>query len=184
MREFAARNRLPHRWNDLEEDPAAEALLQQMGVAPEETPVVIWRKQVLRNPSNAELARAIGLPVPEPSEDLCDLVVVGAGPAGLAAKGLRRVGGSGHRGADAVATVARLNVVPDRELPQFPNGHIRRELAERAVIQAAKFGAAIRVPAEVTQLGKRTGTMPSGGTTARRSAPDRGDRHRSALPQA
>ena len=54
LREFAARNRLPHRWIDLEEDEAAEALLRRLGVAPEETPVVIWRgNQVLRNPSNA-----------------------------------------------------------------------------------------------------------------------------------
>ena len=68
LREFAARNRLPHRFVDLDQDAEAEALLRQLGVRPEETPVVIWRKDcVLRNPSNAELARVIGLPAPEPS---------------------------------------------------------------------------------------------------------------------
>ena len=57
LREFAARNRLPHRWIDVEDDPEAEALLHRLGVTPEETPVVIWAGRVMRNPSNAELAR-------------------------------------------------------------------------------------------------------------------------------
>ena len=64
LREFTARNRLPHRWIDVEEDPEAEALLHRLGVAPDETPVVIWAGQVMRNPSSAELARAIGLKLP------------------------------------------------------------------------------------------------------------------------
>ena len=60
--EFAARNRLPHRWADLEKDTEAEALLMRLGIAPEETPIVVWHDyRVLRNPSNAELARVIGL---------------------------------------------------------------------------------------------------------------------------
>jgi thioredoxin reductase (NADPH) len=83
LREFAARNRLPHRWIDLEKDKEAEALLRELGVAPEETPVVIWRgEQVLRNPSNAELARAIGLPAPRSDGAVHDLVIVGAGRPG------------------------------------------------------------------------------------------------------
>ena len=58
LREFVARNRLPHRWIDLEDDRQADALLAQLGVAPNETPVVILSgDKVLRNPSNAELAR-------------------------------------------------------------------------------------------------------------------------------
>jgi thioredoxin reductase (NADPH) len=61
VREFLARNRLPHRWIELEQDSAASALLHQTGVAPEETPVVIWHGELLRNPSNEELARAVGL---------------------------------------------------------------------------------------------------------------------------
>jgi thioredoxin reductase (NADPH) len=76
LREFAVRNRLPHRWIDLERDREAEALLRRLGVPPEETPVAIWRgRQVLRNPSNAELARAIGLPAPGPGMDRFDLVI-------------------------------------------------------------------------------------------------------------
>jgi len=86
LRDFAARNRLPHRWIDLESDPGTESLLQQLGVAPEDTPIVIlYGKQLLRNPSNAGLAAAIGQPIPVPGQTGCDLAVVGAGPAGLSA---------------------------------------------------------------------------------------------------
>ena len=57
----------------------AETLLRQLGVPPEDTPVVLWRgEHLLRNPSNADLAALIGLKVPVPSETLTDLVVVGA----------------------------------------------------------------------------------------------------------
>jgi thioredoxin reductase (NADPH) len=86
LREFAARNRLPHVWIELEEDPEAEALLERFGVKPSETPVTIWQGQeVLKNPTNAELARTIGLKVDAPWELAYDLVVVGAGPAGFGA---------------------------------------------------------------------------------------------------
>ena len=86
LREFAVRNRLPHAWIELEEDAGAEALLKRFGVEPSETPVAIWQGDiVLKNPSNAELARAIGLDVDTSSEQTYDLLVVGAGPAGLAA---------------------------------------------------------------------------------------------------
>jgi thiol-disulfide isomerase/thioredoxin len=57
LRDFAMRNRLPHRFVDLENDPTAETLLRQLGVGPEDTPVIVWRDRVLRNPSNAELAQ-------------------------------------------------------------------------------------------------------------------------------
>jgi thioredoxin reductase (NADPH) len=85
LRDFAARNRLPYRWLDLEADPGAETLLQHFGVAPEDTPIVIAADRLLRNPSNAELAAAIGLPAPGAPHTSCDLLVVGSGPAGLSA---------------------------------------------------------------------------------------------------
>src|SRR6201990_1669747 len=64
LREFAARNRLPHRWIDLERDKQAERLLQRFGVSPQDAPVVIWGGEVLRNPTNTELAPRGGLPGP------------------------------------------------------------------------------------------------------------------------
>jgi thioredoxin reductase (NADPH) len=154
LREFAARNRLPHRWIDLEKDKDAEALLRQLGIAPEETPVVIWRgDQVLRNPTNAELARTIGLPLPRPSGAVSDLVIVGAGPAGLAAAVYAASEGLATVTLDAVATGGQAGTSPRIEnYPGFPSGISGSELTERTVIQAEKFGAHISVPAEATAL--------------------------------
>src|SRR5215207_8315107 len=79
LREFAARNRVPHVWIELEEDPeAAEALLERFGAKLSETPVTVWQGQdVLKNPTNLEFARTTGLEVDAPLERTYDLVVVG-----------------------------------------------------------------------------------------------------------
>jgi thioredoxin reductase (NADPH) len=149
LREFAARNRLPHSWIDPDADSGAEALLSGLGVAPEETPVVVWRdRQVLRNPSNAELAQAIGLRPRAHADSAYDVIVVGAGPAGLAtavyaaSEGLRTIT------VDAVATGGQAGRSARIEnYLGFPAGLSGGELAERATIQAEKFGAEILVPA-------------------------------------
>jgi NADPH-dependent 2,4-dienoyl-CoA reductase/sulfur reductase-like enzyme len=79
-------NRLPYVWVDLETDPDAAVVLGHHGLGPQDTPIVVMRGgEVLRNPSNTELARAAGFgsgPVPGRT---FDVAVVGAGPAGLAA---------------------------------------------------------------------------------------------------
>src|SRR5688500_7876186 len=86
LREFAARNRVPHKLIDLEEDRQAEELLRGLQVKPEETPVVILSGgEVLRNPSNAQFAEKLGLRILPGGKRYCDLIIVGAGPAGLAA---------------------------------------------------------------------------------------------------
>ncbi|UYF97453.1 FAD-dependent oxidoreductase (plasmid) [Rhodococcus aetherivorans] len=159
LREFAMRNRLPHKWIDLEQDERAEQLLQSLGVAPEDTPVVIWHgEKVLRNPTNAELARIVGLPVPDAAHDVCDLVVVGAGPAGLAA--------SVYGSSDGLNTVTLESIAAGGQASTssrienylgFPAGISGAELAERAVIQAGKFGTRLLVSAEVTGLGSDGG---------------------------
>ena len=62
LRDFASRNRIPYRWEDVEEDPEAEVTLRAFDIPPDQTPVVIWKGQtVLRNPSNTELAELLGL---------------------------------------------------------------------------------------------------------------------------
>jgi thioredoxin reductase (NADPH) len=151
LREFAARNRLPPRWIDLEEDEEAEALLRQLGISPQETPVVIWRgDQVLRNPTVATLAKTIGLPAPPSGDGVCDLIVVSAGPAGLAdsvygaSEGLTTVVLDAVAASGQASTSSRI----DNYLG-FPSGISG---AERAVIQAAKFGARLTVPAEASAL--------------------------------
>jgi thioredoxin reductase (NADPH) len=149
LRELAARNRLPHRWMDLEEDPQAETLLRQIGIRPDETPVVIWRDLVLRNPSNSDLARALGQPLPVSDVTLFDLLVIGGGPAGLAA--------SVYGASEGLSTLMLEGVAPGGQAGSssrienylgFPSGISGAELAERALLQAEKFGANVTVPAE------------------------------------
>ncbi len=175
LREFAMRNRLPHRWIDLERDERAEQLLRSLDVSPEDTPVVIWHgEKVLRNPTNAELARIVGLPVPDAAQDVSDLIVVGAGPAGLAASvygasdGLNTVTLESFAAGGQASTSSRIE-----NYLGFPAGISGAELAERAVIQAGKFGARILVSAEVTGLESEGGDhvlrLADGGTVRGRA---------------
>eukprot|EP01116_Phalansterium_solitarium_P011228 TRINITY_DN2684_c0_g2_i3.p1 TRINITY_DN2684_c0_g2~~TRINITY_DN2684_c0_g2_i3.p1 ORF type:complete len:637 (-),score=250.03 TRINITY_DN2684_c0_g2_i3:237-2147(-) len=152
--EFAARNRLPHRWLDLERDSQAEAMLRRLGVRPEETPVVLWGgDRVLRNPSNAQLADVIGMRPPLEPDTTFDLIVVGAGPAGLASavygasEGLKTVVvDSTAAGGQAGRSMSIENYLG------FPAGITGGELAERATLQARKFGARLMVPSEAVSL--------------------------------
>jgi thioredoxin reductase (NADPH) len=108
---------------------------------------------VLRNPSNADVARVLGLKAPRGPEAACDLVVVGAGPAGLAAavygasEGLATVVLDTVAAGGQAATTSRIE-----NYLGFPSGLSGSELAERATIQAEKFGARLTVPARVTAL--------------------------------
>ncbi|MFD9224696.1 FAD-dependent oxidoreductase [Streptomyces sp. NPDC060064] len=155
LREFAARNRLPHRWIDLETDEEAEALLRRFSIRPEDTPIVLWRgEQLLRNPGNGELAALIGLPAPPAfDETRCDLLIIGSGPAGLAAAVYGASEGLETTVVDAIATGGQASTSSRIEnYLGFPSGISGGELAERAVIQARKFGATISVPAEAAAL--------------------------------
>jgi thioredoxin reductase (NADPH) len=159
LREFAARNRLPHRWVDLEEDPAAEALLRRLNVPPERTPAVILPGgKLLENPAESELAAALGMAAPVPPSAVCDLVVVGAGPAGLATAVYAASEGLVTVVLDAVATGGQAGTSPRIEnYLGFPSGISGAELADRALIQARKFGAGICVPAPATGISQTGG---------------------------
>ena len=161
--EFAARNRLPHRFVDLDKDSQAEELLRQLGVAPKDTPVVVLREaKVLRNPDNAELARRLGLRRPEPERGVYDLLVVGAGPAGLAA--------AVYGASDGLAVFAwrlwPLEARPERRhasrISRLPSGISGNELAERSVIQADKFGVGIAVPSGARSMQPHDGNYVVG----------------------
>ena len=154
LREFAGRNRLPHRWIDVEADPTADMLLRRVGVTPAETPIVIWGDHnLLRNPTNAELAAALGLPAPHGDRTICDLLVVGAGPAGLAAAVYGASEGLDTVVVDAIATGGQAGASSRIEnYLGFPAGISGAELAERATIQSRKFGARLTVPAEACTL--------------------------------
>ncbi len=153
VRDFLARNRLAFTWLDLEADPEAQRLLERLGVTVADTPVVLWgHKLLLRNPSNERLAETIGLRQPL-GRAVYDLVVVGAGPAGLAA--------AVYGASEGLSTVVLERVAPGGQAGRsmrienylgFPTGISGGELAERAVVQAEKFGAHLSVAATVTGL--------------------------------
>ena len=158
LREFAARNRLPSRWLDLETDPAAQALLEELGVAPEDTPIVIVGSRLLRNPSNAELAAATGLPAPSAVASSYDLIVVGSGrpacppPSYGASEGLRTIALDDTATGGQAGTSSRIE-----NYLGFPSGISGAELAERAMLQAQKFGARFAVPAAATSVAQQDG---------------------------
>jgi thioredoxin reductase (NADPH) len=151
LRVFLARNRQPHGFLDLEEDPSADAMLEELGVDPSETPIVLRGSDLLRNPSNAELARELGMAAPTSDETVCDLVVVGAGPAGLAASVYGASEGLDTVTVDSVAAGGQAGTSTRIEnYLGFPAGISGMELAERARVQAGKFGARLLVPSEAT----------------------------------
>ena len=159
LRDFASRNRIPYRWEDLEEDPEAEVTLRAFDIPPDQTPVVIWKGQtVLRNPSNTELAELLGLREDAPPRDAHDLLVVGAGPAGLAAAVTAASEGLSTVVLDAIATGGQAGTSSQIEnYLGFPAGISGGELADRAVVQARKFGATFTIPGEAQSLDRIDG---------------------------
>jgi thioredoxin reductase (NADPH) len=159
LREFLARNRMPHHWIDLEEDEDADAFLRQLHVEPDETPVVIIRAgEILRNPSEAELGKALGFGSRGASPDLCDLVVVGAGPAGLAASLYAASEGLDVQSVESVATGGQAGTSARIEnYLGFPAGISGSELTQRAGVQAIKFGARLAMPAAAVKLTSEAG---------------------------
>jgi thioredoxin reductase (NADPH) len=175
LREFAARNRLPHVWIELGEDPGAEDLLERYGAKPSETPVTVWQgEDVLKNPTNAEFARAIGLDVEAPWQRTYDLVVVGAGPAGLGAAVYGASEGLSTLALESVALGGQAGTSSRIEnYLGFPAGLSGFELASRALVQADKFGARTAVPREAVGLRREDGQyrveLSDGGEVVARS---------------
>jgi thioredoxin reductase (NADPH) len=159
LREYLVRNRMPHQWIDLEEDESADALLSGLSIEPEETPVVIASDgEILRNPSNAEVGRAIGIGAEGSPPDLCDILVIGAGPAGLAAAVYAASEGLDTQGIEAVATGGQAGTSARIEnYLGFPAGVSGSELTQRAGLQAIKFGVRLTAPAAAVKLRSSAG---------------------------
>jgi thioredoxin reductase (NADPH) len=159
LREVAVRNRVPHVWIELEEDPEAEALLGRFGAKPSETPVTVWQgEDVLKNPTNLEFARTTGLEVDAPLERTYDLVVVGAGPAGLGASVYGASEGLSTLALESIALGGQAGTSSRIEnYPGFPAGLSGFELASRVLVQADKFGARTAVPREAVGLRREDG---------------------------
>ncbi|HEX3449349.1 MAG TPA: FAD-dependent oxidoreductase [Isosphaeraceae bacterium] len=153
VREFLAKNGVLSTWLDLEEDPQVQQVLQRFRVSEAESPVVAWgSKLLLRNPSNRQLAEVLGLRRPV-ERKVYDLLVVGAGPAGLAA--------AVYGASEGLSTVVLERSGPGGQAGRsmrienylgFPTGITGAELAERAWVQARKFGACLAVGTQVMRL--------------------------------
>jgi thioredoxin reductase (NADPH) len=153
IRQFLSRNAVPYVGLDADTDVDAAALLEQFHVGASELPVVLCRDKVLRNPGNADMAECLGLnPRIDPAL-VRDLVVIGAGPAGLAAavyaasEGLRvlvleTLGPGGQAGASSKI----------ENYLGFPTGISGQALAGRALVQAHKFGADVLVAGTAERL--------------------------------
>jgi thioredoxin reductase (NADPH) len=154
LREFLTRNGHPHNYLDIEVDPTVPSILDQFGIPVTDIPVLICRGEMaLRNPSNAEAAACFGLNDEIDQGEVCDLIVVGAGPSGLAAavygasEGLNvLVIERNAPGGQAGASSRIENYLG------FPLGISGQELASRAFIQAEKFGARITIARSATAL--------------------------------
>jgi thioredoxin reductase (NADPH) len=155
LRDFALRNAMPFRWIDLEADEQADALLREFNIPPSATPIVIGRDgSWASNPSNAEFARRAGLSLALEDDHVYDLVVVGAGPAGLAASVYAASEGLDVLTADALAAGGQAGASTRIEnYLGFPTGISGAELARNAMLQAQRFGARINVPVTVQSLG-------------------------------
>lgn len=151
--DFLARNQVPHSLLDVEADGFAECLLRDFGVGPDDLPIVMLGQRVLRNPSSRELAAGLGLTAPLKPATLLDVVIVGAGPAGLGAAVYGASEGLSTALLDAVSVGGQAGMSSRIEnYLGFPAGIAGAELAARAAVQAAKFGVTILTPVEVVGL--------------------------------
>ena len=150
IRDFLGRNFVPHQWLNIETDESAKQLLATTGAATSSLPMVVFPDgSFLSNPPTTEVARKLGLKTRAESP-FYDLVVVGAGPAGLAA--------AVYGAADGLHTLLIEREAPGGQAGRssrienylgFPVGLSGSDLARRAVAQARRFGVEILAPQEV-----------------------------------
>jgi thioredoxin reductase (NADPH) len=163
VREFLVRSRIPHEWLDPDDDSEVDRLLQGFGVTPGELPAVIVSGNVLRRPTAGALAEYLGLTVGSLPERCFDLVVVGGGPAGLAAcvygasEGLRTLGLEMVAVGGQAATSSRIE-----NYLGFPMGISGADLTERAMVQAEKFGAYLTNPCAAESIREEAGHLVIG----------------------
>jgi thioredoxin reductase (NADPH) len=152
IKDFLAGNLIPYRWLDVTRDPDARALLDAAGIGADELPTLFFDDgaAVLRNPEPREVAERLGRSL-SAAFDVYDLVIVGAGPAGLAAavygasEGLRTLLLDRHAPGGQAGTSSRIE-----NYLGFPAGVSGSELTRRALAQAQRLGAEFLSPLEVT----------------------------------
>jgi thioredoxin reductase (NADPH) len=144
---FLSRNGHPHTYLDVERDPETQTVLDQFGIPLADIPVLVCRETlVLRNPTNAEAAECFGLNAGIDEENVYDLMVIGAGPSGLAA--------AVYGASEGLSVLVIETSAPGGQAGSssrienylgFPAGISGQDLAGRAFVQAEKFGAHIAV---------------------------------------
>ncbi len=143
VRDLLERNLLPVRWYDVDTDAESAALLDWLEIPRSETPVLVHATQVMRNPSAAQVARSLGLRA-EVDGERFDLVVLGAGPAGLASavyggsEGLRTFVAEAWAPGGQAGTSTRIE-----NYLGFPTGVSGTELTRKATLQARRFDAVL-----------------------------------------
>ena len=148
---FLSRNGHPHQRLDPETDPEAKALIERFHVDPGQLPIVLCPGgQLLRNPSETELARCIGLVGPIDPNRVYDVAIVGAGPAGLATAVYAASEGLSVLVLDCRAFGGQAGASARIEnYLGFPTGITGMALMARAYNQAQKFGVEMAIPDEV-----------------------------------
>jgi thioredoxin reductase (NADPH) len=143
VRDLLERNLLPVRWYDVDTDEESAQLLEWLDIPRSETPVLVHATHVLRNPSAAQVARSLGLRA-EVDGERFDLVVLGAGPAGLAA--------AVYGGSEGLSTFVAEAWAPGGQAGTstrienylgFPSGISGTELTRNATLQARRFDAVL-----------------------------------------
>jgi thioredoxin reductase (NADPH) len=154
LENFLARNGYPHQVLDPAEDREAAALVEQYGAKDKDLPLVACPDgSVLKNPSELEVARCIGMVRDEYPDRIYDVAIVGAGPGGLstavyaASEGLSVIVLEATAFGGQAGASARIE-----NYLGFPTGISGQALAGRAFVQAQKFGAEIVIPAEVARM--------------------------------
>ncbi len=154
VKEFLTRNGHPLHYIDLDRDADAQAVLDQFHVSAADVPVLICRGEtVLRNPTNQQIAECLGFNDAIDQTRVRDLVVVGAGPAGLAAavygasEGLDVLVLEAHAPGGQAGSSSRIE-----NYLGFPTGISGQELTGRAYVQAERFGAQILIAKEAIEL--------------------------------
>jgi thioredoxin reductase (NADPH) len=160
IREYLIRSRIPHEWLDPDQDATIDRFLQTSGVGPGELPVVFTGDTVLRRVTAGSLAEYLGLTVASLPSRGVDLLVVGGGPAGLAAAVYGASEGLDTLVVEMVAAGGQAGSSSRIEnYLGFPTGVSGDDLTQRALVQAEKFGAHLTSPCAATSLREENGHL-------------------------
>ena len=153
LQQFLGRNGYPYHNIDVDLDDNAQELLDRFHVDVSDVPVVLCRGKVLKNPSNQQLAVCLGMNAPRDDTKVRDLIVIGAGPAGLAAAVYGASEGLDVLVLEASAPGGQAGSSSKIEnYLGFPTGISGQALAARAMMQAQKFGAEVAIANSAIRL--------------------------------